>query len=91
MINIAVVLVLVLVLVIVLVIVIVIVIVIEDIQERAIPRNDKSIEKREKLRKKRHAMLSVDYDYDYDYEHEHEEERGALRQGRAFMRLCPSL
>jgi hypothetical protein len=67
----------------VLVVVIVIVIVIEDIQERSILWNDKSIEKREKLRETPHVVLSVDYDYDYDYEHEHEHEHDAQARGGA--------
>jgi hypothetical protein len=58
------------------VLVLVLVIVIEDIQERSILWNDKSIEKREKLREKPHVVLSVDY----DYEHEHDAQaRGGAR------------
>jgi hypothetical protein len=56
------------------VLVLVLVIVIEDIQERTVLRNNKSIEKRERLREKPHVVLSVDYDYEHEHEHEHEHE-----------------
>jgi len=52
-------------------------------------RNNKSIEKRERLSEISHVVLFVNYDYDYDYEHEHDARR--TRVSSYFGMGCTSM